>query len=62
MQSFLSKMGKTASSAVSKAGNKAGELIEITKLKSRISSEKQAIVSAKQEIGEYCYDLFKSEI
>lgn len=61
MQSFLSKMGKTASSAVIKAGNKAGELIEITKLKSRISSEKQAIVSAKQEIGEYCYDLFKSE-
>lgn len=54
-------MGKTASSAVNKAGNKAGEMIEITKLKSRISSEKRAMMSAKQDIGEYCYDLFKAE-
>ena len=31
MQEFLSKLGKTASTAASRAGNKAGEIIEIGK-------------------------------
>lgn len=59
MQSFFNKVGKTAASAASKAGNKAGELIEIGKLRGKISSQKQDINSAKRDIGEYCYDLFK---
>ena len=59
MQEFLSKLGKTASTAASRAGNKAGEIIEIGKLKSRVSAKQQDIGTAKKEIGAYCYQLFK---
>lgn len=59
MQSFLNKVGKTASEAASKAGSKAGELVEIGKLKSKISSQKQNIGIAKKEIVAYCYELYK---
>lgn len=58
MQDFLSKIGKTATAAASKAGNKAGEIVEVGKLKGKISSKKQDIGLAKKEIGEYCYRLF----
>lgn len=58
MQDFLSKLGKTATAAASKAGNKAGELMEVGKLKGKISSKKQDIGLVKKEIGEYCYQLF----
>lgn len=58
MQNFLNKVSKTATEAASKAGNKASELVEIGKLKGRISSKKQNMDIAKKEIGEYCYDLF----
>ena len=61
MKSFLDKVGKTASAAASKAGNKAGELLEIGKIKSRIASKKQDINTAKRNIGDYCYGLFKEE-
>ena len=57
MQEFFSKLGKTASTAASRAGNKAGEIIEIGKLKS--SAKQQDIGTAKKEIGAYCYQLFK---
>lgn len=59
MQEFLNKLGKTASTAASRAGNKAGEIIEIGKLKSRVSAKQQDIGTAKKEIGAYCYQLFK---
>ncbi len=58
MQSFLNKVGKKAEAAANKAGSKANELLEVGKLKGRISAEKQNIKSAKIGIGEYCYDLF----
>lgn len=58
MQSFLNKVGKTATDVASRAGNKASELLEVGKLKSRISAKKQDIVSAKKEIGNHCYELF----
>ena len=57
MQDFLSKIGKTATTAASKAGNKAGEIVEVGKLKGKISSKKQDISLTKKEIGEYCYRL-----
>ncbi|NLD18731.1 MAG: hypothetical protein GX663_00575 [Clostridiales bacterium] len=56
---FLSKLGKSASDAANKAGNKAGELIEIGKLKGKISSQKQDISIAKKEMGDYCYELYQ---
>ena len=58
MQDFLNKAGKTAGAAVNKVGNKASELIEVSKLKAKISSEKQDISNLKKDIGEYCYSLF----
>lgn len=61
MQSFLNKVGKTATAAANKAGNKASEMIEVGKLKGKISSQKQDINTAKRDIGEYCYELFKDE-
>lgn len=61
MQDFFNKAGKTASAAANKAGSKAGEMVEVGKIKSKISSQKQEMVSAKREIGQYCYDLFKDE-
>ena len=58
MQSFLNKVGKTAGAAMNKAGSKAGELLEVSKLKAKISSEKQSMNSVKRDIGDYCYSLF----
>ena len=60
MQEFLSRLGRTAATAASRAGNKAGEVIEVGKLKSRISGRRQDIENTKKEIGEYCYELFRS--
>ena len=54
MQDFLSKLGKTASSAASVAGNKAGELVEVGRLKSKISTIKSDINAVKKEMGDYC--------
>ena len=62
MQSFLNKIGKTAGAAANKAGSKANELLEIGKLKGKISTEKQNIKAAKAAIGDYCYDLFQHHI
>ena len=58
MAGFLDKIGKAASEAASIAGNKAGELIEVGKLKNRISSQKQDAGLAMKEIGEYYYGLY----
>ena len=58
MQDFLSKVGKTATAAANKAGNKASELFEVGKLKGKISSQKQEINAAKKAIGERYYALF----
>ena len=61
MQSFLNKIGKTAGAAANKAGSKANELLEIGKLKGKISTEKQNIKATKAAIGDYCYDLFQQD-
>lgn len=60
MAGFLDKIGKAASEAANMAGNKAGELIEVGKLKNKISSEKQEIGLSMKEIGEYCYGLYEA--
>lgn len=58
---FLDKVSKTAAAAAGKAGNKAGELLEVGKLKAQIASQKQEISSVKKEIGDYCYSMFDGE-
>ena len=59
MQEILSKLGRSASNAASRAGNKAEELKEVGKLKTRISSARSDIGIAKKDIGDYCFKLFK---
>ena len=59
MQDFLSRLGRSASNAATRAGNKAEELKEVSRLKSRISSARSDIGIAKKDIGDYCYRLFK---
>ena len=61
MQDFYARLRRGASNAASRAGNKAEELKEISKLKSRISSARSDIGIAKKDIGDYCYKLFKEE-
>ena len=60
MQNFFNKIGKTASEAASKAGSKASELMEIGKLKGKITTKKQYIGNTKKDIGAYCYELFEA--
>ena len=50
MQNFFNKIGKTASEAASKAGSKASELMEIGKLKGKITTKKQYIGTTKYRI------------
>lgn len=59
MQDFLSKLGRSATNAASRAGNKAEEIKEVSRLKSRISSARSDIGIAKKDIGDYCYKLYK---
>ncbi len=50
--SFLDKL----SSIAKDAGEKAGEAVEITKLKHKVSKEKDAIEDALKKIGEFYLD------
>ena len=59
MQDFLSKLSRSASNAANRAGNKAEEIKEVSKLRSRISSARSDIGIAKKDIGDYCYKMFK---
>ena len=58
---ILDKVSKTAAAAAGKAGNKAGELLEVGKLKAQIAAQKQEISSVKKEIGNYCYSMYDGE-
>ena len=59
MQDFLARLTKSAGQAASRAGNKAEELKEVSRLKSRISSARSDIGIAKKDIGDYVFRLFK---
>ena len=59
MQDFLSKLSRSATNAANRAGNKAEEIKEVSKLRSRISSARSDIGIAKKDIGDYCYKMFK---
>ena len=55
--SFLDKLTDAAASI----GDKASDAIEITKLKSKINSEKKAIELEMAQIGRIYYDMMKNE-
>ena len=59
MQDFLSRLTKGASNAATRAGNKAEEIKEVSRLKSRISSARSDIGIAKKDIGDYCFKMFQ---
>lgn len=59
MAGLFDKITKAASDAAVMAGNKAGEMMEVGKLKSKISSNKQDIGLAMKEIGEHYYSLYE---
>ncbi len=56
---FLNKAGKQALKIARKAGNKTTELVELGKLKSKLSDVNQAKKLAISDIGEYCYNQYK---
>ncbi|MCR5742934.1 MAG: hypothetical protein K6F92_04285 [Lachnospiraceae bacterium] len=51
-------VGEKTSEAAKAVGDKTNETIEVTKLKSKISSEKSAIADIKKQIGELVYEEF----
>jgi division protein CdvB (Snf7/Vps24/ESCRT-III family) len=57
---FLKDLGKKISEGVQDATEKASELVEITKLKSSISRENDAINETKKQIGEKIFAMFKT--
>lgn len=59
MRDFFDKVSKSAVSAANKAGNKAGELMEVGKLKAQIAAQKQDMSAIKKEIGDYCFKLYE---
>lgn len=59
MQSFLNKAGKSATKVANMAGNKATELVEVGKLKSKLNDVNQAKTMAKKDIGDYCFNLYQ---
>ena len=59
MAGLFDKISQAASNAATMAGNKAGEMIEVGKLKSKINSAKQDMGIAMKEIGEYYYGLYE---
>lgn len=59
MAGLFDRISKAATDAAVLAGNKAGELMEVGKLKSKINSEKQDIGLAMKEIGEHYYSLYE---
>lgn len=58
MQGFLSKAGKAAKNTANKAADKAGDLVEIGKLKAKITTAKSEIAATEKKIGRYYFDQY----
>lgn len=58
MQDFLSKASKLAKTTASKAADKAGDLVEIGKIKAKINSSKSEIANLEKKIGAYYYEQY----
>jgi hypothetical protein len=60
LMTFLKDLGKKISDVAQDATEKASEMVEITKLKSSISRENDAINEAKKQIGMKIYAMYKA--
>ena len=58
MQDFFNKAGKAAKNTASKAADKAGDLVEIGKLKSKINSANAEISATEKKIGKYYFNQY----
>ena len=58
MQDFLNEEGKVAKDTASKAADRAGDIVEIGKLKSKISTAKSEVTAIEKKIGKYYYDQY----
>ncbi|MCB6992093.1 hypothetical protein LI177_01050 [bacterium 210820-DFI.6.37] len=58
MQDFFNKAGKVAKNTAGRAADKAGDLVEIGKLKAKISSAKAEISSKEKKIGQYYFEQY----
>lgn len=61
MKDLLNKVGKIAKDTAEKAADKTGELVEVGKLKSRISTAKTEIANAKKQICEFYYEQYSAD-
>lgn len=58
MQDFLSKAGKAAKNTAEKAADKASDLVEVGKLKAKISSAKSEIATLEKKVGHYYFEQY----
>lgn len=58
MTNFLNKLGDMAKNAA----DKGGDVIEISRLNAKISTEQTNIVTVKQKIGDFYYERFGTDI
>lgn len=61
MKDLFNKVGKIAKDTAEKAVDKTGEIVEVGKLKSQISTAKTEISKAKKQIGEYYYEQYGAD-
>ncbi len=59
MQGFFDKLGKTASNVANTAASKAGEFVEVNKLKNRQNELRTDMSATKRKIGDYIYKKFE---
>ena len=62
MRDFFNKAGEVAKNTASRAADKAGDMVEIGKLKSKISSAKSEISATEKKIGKYYYEQYKDGV
>lgn len=58
MQDFFNRAGKMAKDTAGKAADKAGDIVEIGKLKAKITSAKSDISAKQKKIGEYYFQQY----
>lgn len=58
MQDFFNKAGNVAKSTASRAADKAGDLVEIGKIKAKISSARSDMSAIESKIGRYYFEQY----
>ncbi len=59
MQDFFDRLGRTASNVANTAASKAGEFMEVNKLKSHQNELRTDMSATKRKIGDYIYKKYE---